>query len=69
MTRNKNIGAQITQGAIKLQKILKEEKAKTEKMAEVFEEINNLIYAKGLNLGSDDYFKVRDLCCKFKPEK
>ena len=35
---------------------------KVEELEKRLEEINNIIFSKGLKLGSDEYFKVRTLC-------
>ena len=37
----------------------------THKMVKDFKKINKIIFAKGLQLGSTDYFKVRGICCKY----
>ena len=35
---------------------------KVEELKDVLNQINDIIYAQGLSLGSDNYFKVRGLC-------
>ena len=35
---------------------------KIEELKVVLKQINDIVCAQGLNLGSDDYFKVRGLC-------
>jgi len=42
-------------------KIEKLEK-KVVELKNILNQINNIIYAQGLKLGSDNYFKVRGLC-------
>lgn len=38
--------------------------AEVDQMKKDFSKINKTIYAAGLVLGSDEYFKVREICCK-----
>lgn len=42
---------------------------KIRSMEAEFSTINDLIYAKGVILGSDDYFAIRGICTKYMEEK
>jgi len=33
------------------------------KIDEAFKRINDIIYAQGVILGSDEYFEIRSICC------
>lgn len=33
------------------------------KTADAFKRINDIIYAQGVILGSDEYFEIRRICC------
>ena len=45
----------------RMQRIQKLEK-KVIELKDVLQQINDIIYAQGLSLGSDNYFRVRGLC-------
>jgi len=34
-----------------------------------FKRINEIIFAKGVQLGSDDYFEIRKICCEQLKQK
>lgn len=37
--------------------------AEVQNLREAMHKINSTVYATGVNVGSDEYFAIRDLCC------
>jgi len=47
----------------------KAEQARANKYEEYLIEINKIVYAQGLNLGSKEYFRVRGMCAEAETAK